>query len=62
MAILLERFITGLLDESQADALRGNLSGSVVRRIISRDLSETLEQWREDSGKILEVIGPEALP
>ena len=38
----LERYIRDLLDQSQADALRGNLSGATVRRLIGRELGELL--------------------
>ena len=62
LAILLEKFITGLLDQAQVDGINGALSGATVRRLVARDLSETLAQWRADHGKILEVIGEEPLP
>ena len=61
LAILLEKFITGLLDQAMADGLNGSLSGATIRRLIARDLSETLAQWREDHNRIIETIG-EALP
>jgi hypothetical protein len=62
LATLLERFVVGLLDQSKSDALSGRLEAATVRRLAARDLSETLQAWREDHGKILEVIGEEALP
>ena len=62
LAILLERFVLQLLDQAQVDGLRGNLSGATVRRLVARDLSGTLQQWREDHGKILETIDAGSLP
>ena len=38
----LERYIRDLLDPSQADALRGNLSGARIRRLIARELGGVL--------------------
>ena len=62
LAILLERFVIELLDQSKADGIRGNLTGAAVRRVIARDLSATLQAWREEHGRIVEVVGEEALP
>jgi hypothetical protein len=54
--------VSGLLDQSKADGLRGNLSGATIRRLLARDLSATLQEWREQHGGIVETIGPEPLP
>ena len=45
-----ERFITGLLDQAKANALRGRLSAATVRRLIARDLAELLAAHLEPGG------------
>jgi hypothetical protein len=62
LATLLERFVVQLLEQSRLDGIRGHIGGATLRRLVARDLSSMLAQWREDHDKILKVVGEETLP
>lgn len=45
----LEVFIAELLDRARDEALRGNVAGSVARRVVARGLHEILLECEGDS-------------